>query len=188
LQEIAPQDVAIHAKVFFLRHDAACPIDSVRKNYSAFWYGRAISGKIDASRGRIRMNLSGPFLSGVVTLLAVIVYLYMGARVGILRGRLGIKAPATTGDPLFERAYRVHCNTGEQYIAFLPLLWLATSFFHAIAWLPALFGLAFIVARIVYMQLYMAEPEKRVIGAFMTMISDVGLIVLSVIGLIQSVT
>ena len=64
---------------------------------------------------------NAPFLSGIVTLLAVFLYLYMAARVGILRGRLGIKAPATTGDPLFERAFRVHCNTGEQYIAFLTM-------------------------------------------------------------------
>jgi glutathione S-transferase len=127
-------------------------------------------------------------MSGIVTLLAVILYLYMGARVGILRGRLGIKAPATTGDPIFERAYRVHCNTGEQYIAFIPLLWLATIFFHAVAWLPALFGLAFIAARIVYMRLYMAAPETRIAGAFMTMFSNVGLIVLSIIGMVQAVS
>jgi glutathione S-transferase len=133
------------------------------------------------------MSLSqGPFLSGVVTLLAVVLYLYMGARVGILRGRLGIKAPATTGDPVFERAFRVHCNTGEQYIAFLPLLWLATAFFHAVSWLPALFGLAFVAARIVYMRLYMAAPEARIRGAFMTMFANVGLIVLSILGLVQS--
>ena len=134
------------------------------------------------------MNLSGPFLSGVVTLLAIILYLYMGARVGILRGRLGIKAPATTGDPMFERAFRVHCNTGEQYIAFIPLLWLATTFFHAVSWLPALFGLAFIAGRLVYMRLYMAAPETRIPGAFMSMFSNVGLIVLSIIGMAQIVT
>jgi glutathione S-transferase len=132
------------------------------------------------------MNLSGPYMSGIVTLLAIVLYLYMGARVGILRGRLGIKAPATTGDPLFERAFRVHCNTGEQYIAFLPLLWLATTFFHTIAWLPALFGIAFIAGRIVYMRLYMAAPETRIPGAFISMFSNVGLIVLTIIGLIEA--
>jgi len=131
---------------------------------------------------------NSPFLSGVVTLLAIVLYLYMGARVGIVRGRLGIKAPATAGDPVFERAFRVHCNTGEQYIAFLPLLWLATAFFHAVPWLPALFGAAFLVARIIYMRLYMAEPERRLPGAFMSMLSNVGLIVLTIIGLVQSAT
>ena len=92
--------------------------------------------------------INAPFLSGIVTLLAIVLYLYMGARVGILRGRLGIKAPATTGDPLF--------------------------------------GLAFIAGWIVYMRLYMSEPERRIPGAFMAMLSNVGLIVLSVIGLIEA--
>jgi glutathione S-transferase len=127
-----------------------------------------------------------PVLSGIVTLLAVILYLFMGARVGILRGKLGIKAPAVTGDPLFERAYRVHCNTSEQYVAFLPLLWLATAFFHAIPWLPAAFGLWFLAGRIVYMQLYMSDPEKRIAGAFATMFANLGLVVLGAIGLVQA--
>ncbi len=126
------------------------------------------------------------FLSGIVTLLAIILYLYMGARVGILRGRLGIKAPATTGNPTFERAFRVHCNTGEQYIAFIPLLWLATIFFHKVTWLPAMFGVTFLIGRIVYLQFYMADPERRIPGAFISMLSNVGLIVLVTIGLIQA--
>jgi glutathione S-transferase len=124
------------------------------------------------------------FLSGIVTLLAIVLYLYMGARVGTLRARLGVKAPATTGNPVFERAFRIHCNTGEQYIAFLPLLWLATVFFHAVAWLPGLFGFTFLAGRIVYMQLYIVDPERRIPGAFITMLSNVGLVVLAVIGLV----
>ena len=80
------------------------------------------------------------WLSALVTLLAVALYIAMGARVGTLRARLGIKAPATSGHPQFERAYRVHLNTAEQYVAFLPLLWLATITFHAVSWLPAAFA------------------------------------------------
>ncbi len=133
------------------------------------------------------MSLSnGPFWSGVITLLAAILYQFMGARVGILRGKLGIKAPATTGDPMFERAFRVHLNTGEQYIAFLPLLWLATVFFRPLPWLPAAFGAVFLLARVLYMRLYMAEPDSRIAGAFITMFSILGLIILSAIGLTQA--
>jgi glutathione S-transferase len=124
-----------------------------------------------------------PFLSATITLLAVMLYLFMGARVGILRGRHGIKAPATSGHSEFDRAYRVHLNTAEQYVAFLPLLWLATLTFHSIYWLPAAFGVAFLVARVIYMALYMRNPETRTIAAFLTMFSLLGLIVLSMIGL-----
>ena len=80
-------------------------------------------------------------LSAIVTLLTLVLYYFvMGARVGMLRARLNIKAPAISGHPDFERAFRVHANTGEQYIAFLPALWLATALFHPLYWLPAAFG------------------------------------------------
>ncbi|HEY2068742.1 MAG TPA: MAPEG family protein [Rhizomicrobium sp.] len=125
-------------------------------------------------------------LGVIVTLLAAVLYLVMGARVGILRGRLNIQAPATTGHPQFERAYRVHLNTAEQYIAFLPLFWMATLTFHSYYWLPAAFGVAFLLARLLYMRLYMAAPASRIPGAFLTMFTQMGLLVLGVIGVVQA--
>ena len=123
-------------------------------------------------------------LAVIVTLTASVLYLGMGARVGILRGRHGIVAPATTGHPQFERASRVHLNTGEQYIAFLPLLWMATLTFHAWYWLPAAFGALFLLARLLYMRLYMAVPDNRIPAAFLTMFAQLGLLVLSIVGLV----
>ena len=125
-------------------------------------------------------------LGMIVTLLAAVLYLGMGARVGILRGKHDIKAPAIAGHPQFERAYRVHLNTAEQYIAFLPLFWIATLVFHAYYWLPAAFGVAFLLARLLYMRLYMAEPASRTPAAFLTMFSQLGLLILSVIGVVQA--
>ena len=124
-------------------------------------------------------------LGVIVTLLAVVLYLGLAMRVGILRGMLDIKAPATTGHPQFERAYRVHLNTAEQYIAFLPLFWMATLTFHAYYWLPAVLGIAFLLARLFYMRLYMAAPDRRIAGAFLTMFSQIGLLSLSIIGVVQ---
>jgi len=43
-------------------------------------------------------------LSAAVTVLAVIVCLYTGAVVSRMRSRHGVKAPAVTGAPEFERA------------------------------------------------------------------------------------
>ena len=45
-------------------------------------------------------------LGVIVTLLAVVLYIFMGARVGTLRGKFGIQAPAMVGHPDFERACR----------------------------------------------------------------------------------
>jgi glutathione S-transferase len=124
-------------------------------------------------------------LGVIVTLLAVALYIFMGARVGILRGRHNIPAPAMLGHPEFERASRVHLNTGEQFNSFLPLLWIATFTFHAYYWLPAMFGMWFVLARVLYMRLYMTSPNSRTPAAFLTILPQLGLLVLSVIGLIQ---
>jgi glutathione S-transferase len=125
-------------------------------------------------------------LSAIVTLLALVLYYFiMGARVGTLRARLNIKAPATAGHPDFERAFRVHANTGEQYIAFLPALWLATAIFHPLYWLPAALGVLFVFGRLLYMRLYLANPDSRLPGAFLSMIPILGLLILILIGVVQ---
>jgi glutathione S-transferase len=124
-------------------------------------------------------------LANVVTLLAVALYIAMAMRVGILRGRLNIPAPAMQGHPTFERASRVHLNTGEQYISFLTLFWMASFVFHTYFWLPAVFGMWFVLARLLYMRLYMSNPQTRIPGAFLTILPQLGLFVLTVIGLVQ---
>lgn len=126
--------------------------------------------------------------SAVVTILVLLLYFYMGSAVGRMRGRHNIVAPSVTGHPEFERAFRVHANTLEQLVLFLPLLWLATLLYNGIAWLPALFGLIFLVGRIVYMQIYMSEPQKRGPGILIGMLGVLGLLVLTIIGLVQDWT
>lgn len=126
--------------------------------------------------------------SAVITLLVLALYFYMGGVVGRMRGRHNIVAPATAGHPQFERAFRVHGNTMEQLVVFLPLLWLATILYNGIAWLPALFGLIFLIGRIVYMQIYMTEPHKRGPGLAIGMLGILGLLVLTIIGLVQDWT
>jgi glutathione S-transferase len=123
--------------------------------------------------------------SGIVTVLMLFVYVFMANRVGRWRGKYEIKAPATSGHPLFERAFRVHANTVEQMWMFLPLLWLATFFFRGPVWLPAAFGLVFVIGRIVFMEGYMKDPEKRLPGIGIGMLGILGLLVLTIIGLVQ---
>ncbi len=125
-------------------------------------------------------------LAVVVTLLAVALYVFMAMRVGMMRGLHKIPAPAMQGHPQFERASRVHLNTGEQMISFLPLLWLATLTFHGPYWLPAVFGVCFVLARLLYLRLYVAAPQSRLPGAFLTILPQLGLFVLTVIGLVQA--
>jgi uncharacterized membrane protein YecN with MAPEG domain len=65
--------------------------------------------------------------TALVTLLALLVYLWMGAQVGRARGKCGIDAPAMTGDPLLERAVRVQTNTLEWLPIFLVSLCFSRS-------------------------------------------------------------
>jgi len=125
-------------------------------------------------------------LSAVVTVLSILFVFYTGINVAQMRGRHKISAPAVTGNPEFERAYRVQVNTLEQFVMFLPLLWLATAFFESVAWLPAVFGLVWIVGRVVYLQGYMAASEKRGTGFQITMLATAALLILSIIGIVQA--
>lgn len=128
-------------------------------------------------------------LSAIVTILAILLYFYMSVRVGQMRTKHGVKAPATTGHSDFERAFRVHYNTLESLVVFLPLLWLATIYFtpafSMLAWLPAALGFAWIVGRILYMTGYMADPDKRGIGFGIASLAQLLLLILAVAGIVR---
>ena len=125
-------------------------------------------------------------LSAIVTILAVLMYFYMGLRVGQMRGKHNIAAPAMTGNPEFERAVRVHMNTLEHLVIFLPLLWLATVYFRTLAWLPAVLGVLWIVGRLLYMQGYMQAPDKRGTGFGIAALANLGLLILAIVGIAMS--
>lgn len=125
--------------------------------------------------------LSAIQAAGLMTILAVVFTFVAGARVGALRGARKIEAPATVGDPDFERAFRVHMNTIESLVVFLPLLWLGAMAFDGM--IALYIGLVWLVGRLIYMQAYMANPEKRAMGALVTMLPLAGLLIISVWGL-----
>lgn len=95
----------------------------------------------------------------LITLLAIAVYFYTGILVGRARQTYGIKAPATTGNPNFERAFRVQMNTLEWMPLFLPSLWL---FALTVGDVPAaVLGVVWIVGRLLYIRAYISAAEKR---------------------------
>lgn len=98
----------------------------------------------------------------VVMMLAVIEYFAFGMAVGMARGRYKIPAPAVSGNPDFERYYRVQMNTLEQLMVFLPSLWTFATFVSAI-WAAGL-GLVFVIGRLVYFYGYTRAANKRGIG------------------------
>jgi glutathione S-transferase len=103
-----------------------------------------------------------PIYTAIVTLLALGFYFFTGLAVGRARVKLGVKAPATTGHPEFERLFRVQMNTLEWMPLFLPSLWLFAIFIGDVA--AALVGVVWIVGRILYYRGYAAAAEKRETG------------------------
>jgi uncharacterized membrane protein YecN with MAPEG domain len=98
----------------------------------------------------------------IVTLLALLVYFWMGLQVGRARAKCGISAPAMTGDPVLERTIRAHYNTLEWLPLFLVPLWLFAIYWSDL--IAAAVGVVWIVGRIVYQLGYVADPKRRELG------------------------
>jgi glutathione S-transferase len=99
----------------------------------------------------------------LITVLSLLVYLWQGQRVGAARGRLGVEAPAVTGNPEFERIYRVQANTLEGLIVYLPSLWLFAIYTGG-DWIASALGVIWIVGRVLYTTSYSKEAASRSMG------------------------
>jgi len=62
--------------------------------------------------------------TAIVTCVAILFYFFTTIQVSKARTASGIKAPAISGNPDFERVFRVQMNTLEWMPIFLPSLWL----------------------------------------------------------------
>ena len=102
----------------------------------------------------------------LVVLLALLEFMVFGFLVGRARGLYKIEAPATSGHPVFERAFRVHYNTLEMLVVFIPAIWLFGLYLSP-RW-GAIIGAVFVVGRALYGIGYMRAPEKREIGALLS--------------------
>jgi glutathione S-transferase len=101
-------------------------------------------------------------LTALVTILALLLYFTMSLQVGRARGKSGIQPPAMTGDPMLERAIRVHINTLEGLPLFLAGLWLFAIYWNDLV--AAGLGIVWIIGRLLYSSGYMADPDKRSTG------------------------
>jgi glutathione S-transferase len=104
----------------------------------------------------------------IVTALAVLQFLVFGFKVAKARGRYGVKAPAITGNEIFERYFRVQQNTLEQLIAFLPGLYLFSHYYSPRV--AAGLGLVYLIGRELYAFTYVKDPAKREIGYALTLL------------------
>jgi glutathione S-transferase len=88
-------------------------------------------------------------LTALVTLLAILVYFYSSILVSRARGKFGVKLPAISGHPDFERVFRAQMNTLE---------WLPIYIGDGIA---AGIGLVWVIGRILYVLGYARAVKDR---------------------------
>jgi hypothetical protein len=114
-------------------------------------------------------------------LLAMLLLFGTAFAVGRARGRYGIAAPATSGHPAFERAFRVQMNTLEAAMLFLPTLWLAAS--YGFAFWAGIAGLVWLAGRVWYALAYLREARKRGGGFVLGMAGWAATLVMAALGL-----
>lgn len=113
--------------------------------------------------------------TAIVLCLGLIVYVWVMLRVGAARAKHKISAPAMTGPVEFERVLRVHGNTLEQLVIFVPALVL-----FAAAWgdsPAAILGVFWPVGRVIYALRYYAGANRSLgfgLGFIATVILLVG--------------
>lgn len=107
-------------------------------------------------------NMTNMNWVAAVMLLAVLQSLIFGGLVSKARGQYKVPAPAMSGNEVFERYFRVHYNTNEQLLIFLPSLWLFGLYVSA-TW-AAVLGAIYLVGRVVYAIGYINAAEKRGAG------------------------
>jgi uncharacterized membrane protein YecN with MAPEG domain len=101
-------------------------------------------------------------LTALVTLLAIAFYFFTSINVARMRNKTGVKVPAMSGHPDFERAFRIQMNTLEWMPIVLPSLWLFAIYISDP--IAAGIGAVWIIGRIVYFIGYSQAAAKRRTG------------------------
>ena len=123
-------------------------------------------------------------LIAIVTALALLQTFVFAFQVGQARVKHSVDAPATSGDDEFDRVFRIHQNTIEQMIIFVPSLWMFG--YYVDAKIGAGVGLVFVIARLVYRSAYRGNPKSRGTGFSIGALSMMILLVGGLIGAVMS--
>ena len=120
----------------------------------------------------------------LVTLITVAQLLAFAFLVGRARGKYKLSPPAMSGHPIVERYIRVHLNTLELTVVFLPSLWLAARYWDERV--IALIGFGFILGRLIYFKGYTADAAKRFPGFIISLGATSLLVIAGLVGVIRA--
>ena len=111
----------------------------------------------------------------IITVLVLIQYTWFGIQVGQQRVKHECDAPTMAGAPEFERMFRVHYNTMEQLVVFLPALWLYAHLVNPL-WGAGL-GVVYLIGRFIYRATYLKDPDSRSLGFMLTFLPSAVMLV-----------
>ena len=101
-------------------------------------------------------------LVNLIVALALLQFFAFATAVGMAREKYKVAAPATTGNEVFERYFRVQMNTLELLVMFVPAIWMFG--FYVSANVAAALGVIYLVGRGIYFFSYVKDPRKRSLG------------------------
>jgi len=102
------------------------------------------------------------------------------------RTRYNIPAPATTGNDVFERYFRVQMNTLEQLVIFVPSVLLFARYVNVYG--AAALGVVFLIGRALYFQGYVKAPQARHVGFILSVAPNLALLIGAIIGAIVALS
>ena len=120
----------------------------------------------------------------LVVLMALVEYIAFIGIVGSTRDKYGVAAPATTGNPQWERLYRIQVNTAEQLVLFIPAIY-GFAYYVSESWAAGI-GVLFVIGRVVYFLGYRVAAERRLPGAVMSGPPSYILVVGALVGLVRT--
>jgi glutathione S-transferase len=121
----------------------------------------------------------------LIVVLALLQFMAFATAVGRAREKYNVPAPATTGNELFERYFRVQMNTLEMLIVFVPGIWLFA--FYSNARVAAGLGAVYLIGRCIYFLAYVKDPGKRSLGYAVSAAPVVALLIGALVGTIKAV-
>lgn len=124
-------------------------------------------------------------LVNLIVALALLQFFLFAAAVGRARAKYQVAAPATTGNEMFERYYRVQMNTLELLIMFVPATWMFGFYVNANA--AAALGAVYLIGRGTYFFSYVKDPKKRELGFALSAAPVAVLVIGAIIGAVRGV-
>ena len=121
----------------------------------------------------------------ILSTLALLVYYLTLFNAGMARQKYKIPAPSHDGPEEYVRQVRVHQNTLEHLVIFLPSLWLF-SFAVDPIW-ASIIGILWPIGRLIYAYGYYQKAEKRVLGLYISLPPIYGFVLGSLIGFLIQV-